>query len=145
MYAFSATIHARPEVAESGPKVTLRGLTLPTLHVSAASLAAGFTRSFEEVGDALGSFERLYFEPDGSFVWVSSTGERIWQLDGLLADLHGRVTSLDLKGTCPPSALQRILSVLGVPPATPLFVLTHEAVVLDEATFREYAAAAQRG
>jgi len=139
MYAFAVTIYARPDVAAPGTEVTLRGQTLPTISVPAAVLVGGFPRSFEEVGDALNSLERLYFEPDGSFVWVSSAGEPKWQLDGLLADLDGRVTSLELKGICPPAAFERALAVLGAPPAIPLFMLTHEAVALDEAAFRNYA------
>jgi hypothetical protein len=82
----------------------------------------------------------MFFEPDGSFVWTSPSNEPAWQVDGNLFDRNGRVLFVDLKGSCPGDQFDRLLSALGWP-ATPLvFQLVREAVFLDEAEFRRYAA-----
>ncbi len=98
-----------------------------------------FERSFEEVSAALAALERLYIEPDGSFVWVSSRQEAPWQVDGMLYDHQNRVRLVDLKGTCPADQFDRLLTTLGWP-ATPLmFQLTRQAIWLGEAEFRRFA------
>ncbi|MCE9604880.1 MAG: hypothetical protein K8U03_08260 [Planctomycetia bacterium] len=139
-YEFAVTIHARPVVALAGDSFSLRGLELPTLQLAPADFA-GFARTFEEVAAALERLERMFFEPDGSFVWVSSDPQDAWQLDGVLYDRDGRMLHVDLKGTCPPTALDRLLQTFGAPPTQVVFQLTREALFLDEDPFRRYAAA----
>lgn len=139
-YSFDVVIHARPAAVRPGPTFALRGLDLPTLAVSPTELT-GFERTFEEVAADLERFERLYFEPDGSIVWVSSQADRPWQLDGMLYDRAGRVLHLELKGSCPPEAVEQVATVLGRPASGLVFQLTREALYLDEAAFRRYAAA----
>ncbi len=95
-----------------------------------------FVVTFEDVSAALATFERLYIEPDGSFVWTS-TGEPAWQLDGVLYDRDGRLQHIDLKGTCPAAALDRLLSTLGWPATRVQFELVREGETLDEAAFRD--------
>ncbi len=54
--------------------------------------------SFEEAAARLVGIERLYFEPDGSFVWSGpALGE---QLDGMVYDAAGRIRYVDLQGSC---------------------------------------------
>jgi len=144
-YSFDIVVHARPTSAKLGPTYALRGVELPTLAITAAE-CSGFERSFEEVAADLERFERMYFEPDGSFVWVSSnsTGSDStppWQLDGMLYDRDGRVRHVELKGSCPSEAFDRIMAVLGLPASAMVFQLTREALFLDDATFRRYASA----
>ncbi|MFM8494120.1 MAG: hypothetical protein ACKOEM_01155, partial [Planctomycetia bacterium] len=53
----------------------------------------------------------------------------------------GRVLLVDLKGSCPPDALDRLLAAFGWPAEAVMFQLVQPAVFLDEPTFRRHAAA----
>jgi len=146
-YSFDIVVHAKPMSAAAGPTYTLRGVDLPTLAITAAE-CPGFARSFEEVAADLERFERMYFEPDGSFVWVASDGGEAGsagrrQLDGMLYDRDGRVRHLELKGSCTGEEFDRIMGELGLPASAIAFQLTREALFLDDATFRRYASAAR--
>jgi hypothetical protein len=138
-YSFHVTLHARPADVEVARPCLVSGRELPVLGVSPDGLSHGFPRTFEDVAESFSRFERMYFEPDGSFVWVASAGEPSWQLDGVVYDRDGRVVYVDLKGTCPAARLDQLLAVLGWPAAAVMFQLVREAVVVDEATFREFA------
>src|ERR1700690_2447451 len=101
MLSFQIAIHARsPEVAD-GLEVSLGGDSVRTLNAPPAALTAQLPVTFEQTGEALSKLERLYFEPDGSFVWVSGKEEPKWQVDGNLFDRDGRLLFVDLKGSCP--------------------------------------------
>jgi hypothetical protein len=95
--------------------------------------------SFEEASARLTKLERMYCEPDGSLVWVSSQGEPAWQVDGNLYDRNERLLFVDLKGTCLAESFDRLLAALGWPQTSLMFQLTREAVFLDEAEFRRWA------
>ena len=141
MYAFFVTVHAQPPSVAPGPSITLAEKTIRPLHVeSEALIATRMDCSFEVASERLGQLERMFCEPDGSFVWVSSQGDTAWQVDGNLYDRDGRLLFVDLKGTCPPDQFDRLLSALGWPETKIMFQLTREAVFLDEAEFRRYAA-----
>ena len=86
----------------------------------------------------------MFVEPDGSFVWVSSSegtlgGQREWQLDGNLFDRNGRLLMVDLKGSCAEADFDRLLAALGWPATPVMFELAREAVFLDESSFQRYA------
>lgn len=144
-YSFDIVVYAKPASAPSGPTYSLRGLALPTLAITAAECPS-FERTFEEVAADLERFERMYFEPDGSFVWVPADGDGSGsparrQLDGMLYDRDGRVRHVELKGSCNSEEFDRMTAVLGLPTSGMIFQLTREAVFLDDATFRRYATA----
>jgi hypothetical protein len=139
MYAFHITLHARPKEAVACGSVELVGRKYSTLNVPRPALAAGFSLSFEEAAAALGRLPRMFIEPDGSFVWVSSAGDRSWQVDGVLYDRDGRLLFVDLKGTCSAPDFDRLLSAVGWPQTAVMFQLTREAVFVDEAAFRTLA------
>jgi hypothetical protein len=140
MYTFYVSVHARPPGAIAGKTIDLSGRALGTLAVAPESLAATpMGISFEEARDRLAKLERMYCEPDGSLVWVSSQGEPAWQVDGNLYDRNERLLFVDLKGTCPAAAFDRLLAALGWPETRLMFQLTREAVFLDEAEFRRWA------
>lgn len=113
-----------------------------TIHVrpaeSAAETLALFDQTFEEVTDALSALPRMFIEPDGSFVWVSAS-EPAWQLDGVLYDGPGRLWYVELKGRCPETEFNRLLTTLGWPQTYVLFQLVREAALVDEQTFRRHA------
>lgn len=144
MLTFSVTIHARPAEAAAGPAAQLAGRTLQTLAVAPALLAATpFACTFEEASEKLEMLERMFLEPDGSFVWTSSQGGEPWQVDGNLYDRADRLSFVDLNGRCPAAEFDRLLTALGWPQTPLVFQLTREALVLDEAEFRRSASGAE--
>lgn len=141
MYKFQITLHARPAEARSDGTLEIAGRTITTLDVPQAALANCFRVSFEETAAALAQLPRMFIEPDGSFVWVSSSADVPWQVDGMLYDRDERLLFIDVKGTCPARAFDQLLAAVGWPDTEVMMQLTREAVFLDEATFREFATA----
>jgi hypothetical protein len=136
---FQITIHARPAEAQEGAVVELNGKKYRVLDVPPAALGTPFEKSFEAASEALLVLERMFLEPDGSFVWVSTAKERPWQLDGVLYDRAERLLYVDLKGACTLDDFDRLLEALGWPETPVMFQLVREAVFLDEAEFRRFA------
>ena len=95
--------------------------------------------TFEIACERLAALERMFCEPDGSFVWTSAQGEPAWQVDGNLYDHQGLLQFVDLSGTCPAEHFDRLLAALGWPETPLVFQLTREGVLLDEAEFRRQA------
>jgi hypothetical protein len=140
MLAFHATLHPRPEAAGPGVLHLDAWGTWPTLTVQSAGVAT-FPVGFDAVLAALERLPRMFVEPDGAIVWrgPAATGE--WQLDGTLSERHDRVAACELKGSCPPEALDQLLAAVGWPGVAVIFELVRAGVWLDEATFRRHAAA----
>ena len=140
MLTFHTTVHVRsPEVRE-GSQIDLPAGRFRMLMAPHEALAIPFGVSFEDAGLALAQLERMYFEPDGSFVWTSARSEPRWQVEGNLFDRNGRLLFADLKGTCPNEQLDRLLAALGWPRTPLVFQLVREAICLAEPEFRRYAA-----
>ncbi|MBL9123615.1 MAG: hypothetical protein JNG90_08275 [Planctomycetaceae bacterium] len=140
LLAFHVCVHARPDAAIAGPRRHVAGVELETLAVAPADLPPLGT-SFEEAAAELAALPRMYCEPDGSFVWVSTAGETTWQVDGNLYDRAGRLLFVDLKGCCSAPEFDRLLRALGWPETPVIFQLVREAIYLDEGAFRRHAAA----
>ena len=87
MRFFHVTIHAQPSQAASWEQIFVESCSVPVLRLAADELSAAFAVTFDDVAKRLTELDRLFFEPDGSFVWVSNNGPTEWQLDGLLNDL----------------------------------------------------------
>jgi hypothetical protein len=137
MYIFHTTIHARPATAAAGQEIELAGQRVRTLDVPHEVLGGStFDCTFEVAIEGLSQLERMFCEPDGSFVWVSSQGEPAWQVDGNLYDKNERLLFVDAKGSCPAEQLDRLLTALGWPQTPVMFQLVRQAVLLDEAEFR---------
>ena len=118
------------------------------VQVPQAALAAPMAVSFDEAFIRLAALERMFAEPDGSFVWTSPREGIGWQVDGNAFERDGRVLLVDLKGTCPETAFDRLLAAFGWPEQRLMVQLVRPAVFLDEATFRRHArcrATAQHG
>jgi hypothetical protein len=144
MLTFHVTVHAKAQGVAAGPVVELvskagKKLTVPTVAMTAEALAQPFGISFEEAVERLGQLARMFVEPDGSFVWVSSADDPKWQVDGNLFDRNGRLLRVDLKGTCDERPFDKLLTALGWPETQIVFELVREAVFVDETTFRQYA------
>ena len=74
---------------------------------------------FETLAERLQRLPRMYFEWDGSWVWTGeltvagSPTSRRWQLDGMVYDAAGVVQYIELKGTCPWAAWQKLIAACG--------------------------------
>jgi hypothetical protein len=101
----------------------------------------GLSVTFEHVRAELELLERLFIEPDGSFVWagVDAAGGR-WQVDGNLIDRGEALDHVELKGHCPEAQFDLLLRSLGWPGARLQFQLPRQGVFLEEAEFRQLAA-----
>ena len=89
----------------------------------------------------LAQFPRMYVEPDGAIVWTSPREGRRWQVDGNAFEKDGRVLLVDLKGSCPASGFDQLLTGFGWPQQAMMMQLVRPAVFLDEQTFRRHARA----
>jgi hypothetical protein len=145
MYRFHTTVHARPATTVPGPTVQLAGRNVATLNAPHEALAEPFSITFEVAADRLGQLDRLFIEPDGSFVWASPQAGPPWQVDGNLFDRNGRLLFVDLKGSCPAAEFDQLLTALGWPATPVMFQLVREAVLLDEIRFRQWAIADTAG
>jgi hypothetical protein len=143
-YAFEITLHPLPEAAAPGGAHADAWGVWPTIAVPREALAVPLACTFDEALERLAAIERLYVEPDGSFVWTSphDAGPRAaWQVDGNAFERAGRVLLVDLKGSCPPAAFDRLLVAFAWPAQALMMQLVRPAVFLDEATFRRHALA----
>ncbi|MFO0923996.1 MAG: hypothetical protein U0905_16070 [Pirellulales bacterium] len=73
-------------------------------------------QSMEVLAQKLESVPQLYFEWDGSFVWVGreSDDDTSWQFDGMIYDLGTQIQYIELKGMWHPQAWQRWLACLEI-------------------------------
>ncbi|MFM8952739.1 MAG: hypothetical protein ACKOOF_06725 [Planctomycetaceae bacterium] len=139
LYAFDITLHARPaEARESGDYVDAWG-DWPTLDVPRDALATPLRVGFDTAFGRLEALERMFAEPDGSFVWTSTREGLAWQVDGNAFERDGRVLLCDLRGSCPPAEFDRLLEAFGWPAEPVMMQLVRPAVFLAEATFRRHA------
>lgn len=138
MRLFHISIHARPPGTASGGPFSCDGQVLQCLDVEPARLAAEpFQCTFEAAIEALSRLERLYGEPDGSFVWVSGSSESPWQIDGNMFDRAGRIQFVELKGWCPPIAFAHLLACFGWPQQQLIAQLVRPAVFIEMDEFRQ--------
>ncbi len=131
-------VHARSSQVVYVEPVELDGLQVKPLAVDGAADLPSLDVTFEQAQAALESQPRVFFEPDGSFLWNDKTPEP-WQIEGLLQDRGGRLHFVELWGNCPPRVFDQLLKACGWP-ATPLmFFLVRDGLWLDEPQFRIFA------
>lgn len=141
IYAFDVTLHRLADAAAQGPGHTDPWGSWPTLAVTHEQTVVPLAVGFDEAFARLGRLERMFTEPDGSFVWTSAREGLSWQVDGNAFEKDGRVLLVDLKGSCPPEAFDRLMNAFGWPAEPVMLQLVKPAVFLDEATFRRHASA----
>jgi hypothetical protein len=137
-YRFHARAWARPA---GDPPRTVRLLgneAYETVTLGPGHPSPLLGRTFEQATAELARFPRLFIEPDGAWVWVGEAG-RPWQLDGQLLDGGPALAGVEMRGECPPSALDRVLAACGGMGEAFVFELVMEAVILDERVFRQWA------
>src|SRR5262245_5374620 len=97
--------------------------------------------TFDQALSALDQFDRLFIEPDGSFVWTGHTEDgESWQVDGNLIDRGDFLAFVELNGRCPKEPFDRLLAALGWPSTKLSFQLPRRGIFLDEAEFRALSA-----
>jgi len=144
IYAFDITLHrhAPDNIGPHSGGVHVDGWgSWPVLAVPHDALVVSLTIGFDDAFTRLNQLERMYAEPDGSFVWTSPREGLSWQVDGNAFEKAGRVLLVDLKGSCPPADFDRLLEAFGWPDQAVMMQLVRSAVFLDEATFRRHALA----
>lgn len=142
VYTFEISLHRHPaEALVKGAPLADAWGTWPTVTAPHELLVVPLAISFDEAIERLCRLDRMYAEPDGSFVWVSPREGLSWQVDGNVFDREGRVVLIDMKGTCPPADFDRLLTCFGWPAEPLLFQLVRPAVFLEEPAFRRHAEA----
>jgi len=145
VYEFQISIHSPPQDIEFGAPIELRGRTLQPLTISHDTTSTRLTVTFEQAEQSLSALSRLFFEPDGSFVWVGATNGERWQVDGELYDGGVTLAYAELRGDCSAEAFDQLLTAFGWPDRKLMFQLVREAVFLNETAFRQYAESGGRG
>ena len=130
---FHCVIHPRPAELPQSESVDVDGMTVESL--KSVDLSSTFECSFEEVAEAFANLPRMFFEPDGSFVWVVEREQR-FQLDGSLVDNGSKMLNVELKGTCDGEVLDQFLGTLGWPDTQVIFQLVSSGIYIDEVEFR---------
>ena len=141
LLTFDISLHPRPPGTAPGDSYRDDLGLWPTLVVPRDAAGEPLMIGFDEALDRLAGLDRLYVEPDGSFVWVGPGGEGRWQVDGNAYERHGRVLNVDVKGQCPAADWERFLRAWGWPMADLIVQLVRAGVFVDEPTFRRRALA----
>ena len=136
---FDVSLHPRPGGAVPGEDLFDSNAAWPTLVMPRESAGETMAIGFDKALERLAALERLYVEPDGSFVWVGPGSERGWQVDGNAYERNGRVLVVEVKGRCPPAAWECLLAVWGWPEEALLVQLVRAGGFVDEPTFRSMA------
>src|SRR5438105_13817685 len=111
-----------------------------SIHRGSPENPDSLTVTFDQAFAALSRFERLFIEPDGSFVWTGSTADgQPWQVDGNLIDRGDRLAYVELQGRCTVEQFEQLLAALDWPQATLIFQLPRRGIFLEEADFRQLA------
>jgi hypothetical protein len=84
-------------------------------------------KSFESFIEAIGQWDGLYAEPDGSFVWVWHENDQRYQLDGMVYDRGEFIEYIELKGTCSETAWLQLCTTLLSPTITSVSEVTATA------------------
>lgn len=57
-------------------------------------------QSFESLAETLMNIPGMFFEMDGSFVWVDHDVKPTKQMDGMVYDRQGKLAYIEIKGAC---------------------------------------------
>ena len=139
MLPMHVIVQAAPQKALEYQTVSLRETSWQVIDLSPADLTVPLPHTFEDVLSRLESLDRMFIEPDGSFVWVGGSIESNWQVDGQLHDSSSGLINVEIKGTICVDAWEQLLSCLGWPDVQLLIQLPREGVFMAESEFRRYA------
>ncbi|MFI4874913.1 MAG: hypothetical protein ACIALR_06235 [Blastopirellula sp. JB062] len=92
-----------------------------------------FPVSFEQLETEWSAWPRMFFEPDGSFVWVAE--DQSWQIDGVVYDRDDQVFRVDLAGVFQAEPFQQLARSLGWPVTTLRVELVQDGKFIDVESF----------
>ncbi|MFM2097159.1 MAG: hypothetical protein RIS70_4283 [Planctomycetota bacterium] len=141
---FDAVVHARPDREIEEQSLDVGGRKLSVLCIAPEELHLPFPVSFEETLERMDRMPQLLIELDGSFVWSGVEEGSAWQLDGTVNDRDGRLLYVSVRGTCSDQNWERLLHCFGWPTQWLVIQSVREAVFLEEAEFRRWAASDAR-
>jgi len=102
------------------------------------------TTTFDDALNAMAKLDRLFIEPDGSFVWTGVAADgQAWQVDGNLIDRGDSLAYVELNGLCPEAEFNRLLSIFDSQEVPLAFHLPQRGILLNEREFRRLAASAE--
>jgi len=138
-YRFWVHVHALPRGVDAAAREASSAMAPQPLPITAADVGEPLPIGFEEAYARLELMERMYVEPDGSFVQRSGQGPSAWQVEGNLYDRAGHLQYVELKGSCPRANFDDLLRALGWPEARLMFQPAAEGLYLSESEFRRFA------
>ena len=103
---------------------------------SAALGAQGFGVDYETVSNQLVTIPRLFLEPDGSFVWVSSA-DPDHRIDGQTTDDGRQLLYVELRGRCEWNQFANVIEHFGVSVSGLIFQLLPEALLIKASQLRQ--------
>lgn len=131
-----AVIHPRPPGKLEADYLRYQNVDIPVVRASGEGLR--FACSFENVAAHFANFERMFLEPDGSFVWVLEENSVRQQLDGNLVDDGEKLLAVEIKANCDLWVFDRFLRALGWPAQSLLFQIVQLGVFVEEVDFRQH-------
>ncbi len=136
-FRFQVSIHAIPSGAPLKRKtaVSINGCSVTPLEIASPHIDSPLPLSFEEAEEQMNTWDRMFIEPDGSFVWRIDPH----QLDGSLFDNGAHVTFVELAGHCEETMLNKVLAMLSEANTALMFQLRNEAIFINETDFRKLA------
>ena len=123
-------VFPKPSVSIPMSTGVLSGNAFKKLEIDSVELDAVFEASFDQVFQKLESFERLFIELDGSFVWRGEHENKNWQVDGIVYEKNDCVWNIELKGYCDVRSFTELInSVTDQPEETVVQSITEAMVV----------------
>ncbi len=145
MYRFHISLHPMPIDSKEGEFFHDDYGQWSTVTLLPSMLADPFKIFFDQYLERLGMLDRLFVEPDGSFVWRGVHDSLEWQVDGNAVERLQRVQMVELKGTCTEAGFDQLLKALEWPATVPVVQLVRAGAFLKLSTFRLHAKAFAEG
>ena len=129
-------VQARPPAAKPGPRLLAGGKPVATLDLGGQAATGLLPVSFDW---AFGQLEKLdlFIEGDGSFCWTAP--QAAWRIYGELYDGGERLVYAELKGYCPPAAMEQVLCAFADDPSQLMIQLVREGVYVSVEEFLRWA------
>jgi hypothetical protein len=140
LYRFHTLIHPLDRHAIAGPPISIAGRMIAPLAVGETAARTPHCVTFDCCAEILATLPRMFFEPDGSFVWTGEHAGGAWQIDGVLYDQGPQLAYAEISGSAPPDEFDQLLAALGWPAAPVMFQLVPEGVFVSETEFRRLSA-----
>ena len=128
-------VFPKPRVSIPWSTGVLGGNAFKKLEIDSVQLDAVFEASFDQLFQKLESFERLFIELDGSFVWRGEHENKNWQVDGIVYEKDDFVWNIELKGYCDERAFIELIHSVTDQPEETVVQSISDAVVVPMSEF----------